>query len=63
MEVHEFLESIQVVPKSFRKGQYLMNKLASVRKDLHKELMENGMDPFYDDRKLLKSIEFIKENW
>lgn len=63
MDFDTFMSVYKDVPKQFRKGQYFFNKLACVRKDLSDMLMEQGLDPFYNDSRLPAAIEFVKENW
>lgn len=47
-----------------RKGQALMNCLSLAKKHiLVSQLIDSGLDPFYDDIKLSGALAFIEEHW
>ena len=63
MSLDEFLDQAKCVPTQFRKGQYFYNLLAKVRPELAHMLMEVGVDPFYDDKRIPAAIQFLQANW
>jgi hypothetical protein len=63
VKLEAFLEACKDKPAYSREGQNFMNKLSMVRKDLGDLLMENGLDPFYDDSRLPAALAFVKANW
>ena len=49
-----------------RKGQFAMNALFHLRRDIYDKLMksyEHEIDPFYDDSHLPAFYDFVVENW
>ena len=63
VKLETFLDACKDKPVYSRKGQNFMNKLSMVRKDLCDLLMDNGLDPFYDDSRLPDALAFVKANW
>jgi len=45
---------------TLRVGQSLMNSLYTIDKELYKDVMLDGCDPFYDDRKIEAFWNFLK---
>jgi hypothetical protein len=63
MTLYEFL-SKALKPEIYqRKGQRFMNTLAMHRPDLEAKLAAEGIDPFYDDSRLVAAIQWVKDNW
>jgi hypothetical protein len=51
-----------MVDQGIRKGQTYVDVLATFNNDLYQEIPD-GIDPFYDDTKLSKFLEWVAENW
>ena len=68
MEFHEFMNTFESTfmqkKKYWRRGQTLFNVLVEHRNDLSEQIRGDVfIDPFYDDEKTSKCINFIKTNW
>lgn len=55
---------MQTVPgKGQRRGQTLYNTLYNVRQDLADRLERRGVDPYYDDSKVVPCLDWLSEEW
>jgi hypothetical protein len=67
MTFEEFHEKVgsEEVPYHWRVGQFIFNRLHSVRPDLARLVQSFGVayDPYYNDLVLPKFWEFIQRNW
>jgi hypothetical protein len=46
-----------------RRGQWFANLLHTINPSLANRLIQEDVDPFYDDAKLWAAVEFVKEHW
>lgn len=46
-----------------RHGQALFNYLWSVRPDLSEQIRSTELDPFYEDKRLPETYEWLMDNW
>lgn len=62
-DLHTFLAAALKPELYQRKGQRFANHLTIYRPELLEELKLRGLDPFYDDSKLWKAVDFIRQHW
>ena len=65
MQLHEFLAHALKPEIYQRKGQRFMNMLSTHRPDLDELLRSTDvtLNVFYDDTKLWRAVEWVKDNW
>lgn len=63
----EFLqtwEQYQILNRDkFRRGQGLYNLLHMARPELAKAIVDSEMDPFYQDERIDRCLDFLMKNW
>lgn len=63
MKLYDFLNMALEPAPSQRRGQWFANLLHTINPLLANRLIQEDVDPFYDDSKLWAAVEFVKENW
>jgi hypothetical protein len=63
MTLEEFMKKALMPTPGQRKGQLFANTLQSYRPKLMSHLIDEKLDPFYDDRKLWSAVGCVTANW
>ena len=63
MKLYDFLNEALAPAPGQRRGQWFANLLHSVNPTLANRLIQEDVDPYYNDAKLWVAVEFVKENW
>ena len=63
MNLEEFLKEALRPNSHQRKGQLFANTLQGCRPKLMSYLIDEKLDPFYDDSKLWAAVGYVVKNW
>ena len=63
MSLEEFMKKALVPTPGQRKGQMFANTLQAARPKLMSYLIDEKLDPFYDDGKLWTAVGCVIDNW